>query len=86
MWLDTEGTQSVLRDRALSLGIPLDRILLPFASLDEIATAKSEIFEGVVKGGHAVINRDSPQFDLLERAAAAAGVPIWRRAVCRIPL
>ncbi|ASY57183.1 MULTISPECIES: UDP-N-acetylmuramoylalanyl-D-glutamyl-2,6-diaminopimelate--D-alanyl-D-alanine ligase [Sinorhizobium] len=45
-----------------------------FASLDEIAAAKAEIFEGVVKGGHAVINRDSPQFELLERAAAAAGI------------
>lgn len=45
-----------------------------FTSLDEIAAAKAEIFEGVVNGGHAVINRDSAQYDLLERAAAAAGV------------
>ncbi|WEX76350.1 UDP-N-acetylmuramoylalanyl-D-glutamyl-2,6-diaminopimelate--D-alanyl-D-alanine ligase [Sinorhizobium numidicum] len=45
-----------------------------FASLDEIATAKAEIFEGVVNGGHAIINHDSPQYALLERAAAAAGV------------
>ncbi|MCA1367584.1 UDP-N-acetylmuramoylalanyl-D-glutamyl-2,6-diaminopimelate--D-alanyl-D-alanine ligase [Bradyrhizobium sp. BRP14] len=45
-----------------------------FSSLDEIAAAKAEIFEGVVKGGHAVINRDSAQYDLLERAAAGAGV------------
>ncbi|MBB4185508.1 UDP-N-acetylmuramoylalanyl-D-glutamyl-2,6-diaminopimelate--D-alanyl-D-alanine ligase [Sinorhizobium terangae] len=45
-----------------------------FESLDEIAAAKAEIFEGVVKGGHAVLNIDSPQFTLLERAAGAAGV------------
>ncbi|THK34501.1 UDP-N-acetylmuramoylalanyl-D-glutamyl-2,6-diaminopimelate--D-alanyl-D-alanine ligase [Ensifer sp. MPMI2T] len=45
-----------------------------FESLDEIAAAKAEIFEGVVKGGHAVLNIDSPQFTLLERAASAAGV------------
>ncbi|MCA1439584.1 UDP-N-acetylmuramoylalanyl-D-glutamyl-2,6-diaminopimelate--D-alanyl-D-alanine ligase [Ensifer sp. IC4062] len=45
-----------------------------FQSLDEIAAAKAEIFEGVVKGGHAVLNIDSAQFTILERAAAAAGV------------
>ncbi|MBP1883322.1 UDP-N-acetylmuramoylalanyl-D-glutamyl-2,6-diaminopimelate--D-alanyl-D-alanine ligase [Sinorhizobium mexicanum] len=45
-----------------------------FESLDEIAAAKAEIFEGVVKGGHAVLNIDSPQYNLLERAAGAAGV------------
>lgn len=45
-----------------------------FESLDEIAAAKAEIFEGVVNGGHAVLNLDSPQYALLERAAGAAGV------------
>ncbi|OHV82368.1 UDP-N-acetylmuramoylalanyl-D-glutamyl-2,6-diaminopimelate--D-alanyl-D-alanine ligase [Ensifer sp. LCM 4579] len=45
-----------------------------FSSLDEIASAKAEIFEGVVAGGHAVINRDTPQYELLEKAAQAAGV------------
>ncbi len=35
---------------------------------------KATIFEGVVNGGHAVINRDSAQYEFLERAAAAAGV------------
>ncbi|MDX0677003.1 UDP-N-acetylmuramoyl-tripeptide--D-alanyl-D-alanine ligase [Sinorhizobium medicae] len=45
-----------------------------FASLDDIAAAKAEIFEGVVNGGHAVINRDSAQYELLEKAAATAGV------------
>ncbi|WEX86236.1 UDP-N-acetylmuramoylalanyl-D-glutamyl-2,6-diaminopimelate--D-alanyl-D-alanine ligase [Sinorhizobium garamanticum] len=45
-----------------------------FESLDEIAAAKAEIFEGVVKGGHAVLNLDSPQCTLLERAAGVAGV------------
>ncbi|WP_331371632.1 UDP-N-acetylmuramoylalanyl-D-glutamyl-2,6-diaminopimelate--D-alanyl-D-alanine ligase [Sinorhizobium chiapasense] len=45
-----------------------------FESLDEIAAAKAEIFEGVVKDGHAVLNIDSPQYTLLERTAGAAGV------------
>lgn len=45
-----------------------------FASLDEIASAKAEIFEGVVNGGHAIIGRDIPQYELLEKAAQAAGV------------
>jgi UDP-N-acetylmuramoyl-tripeptide--D-alanyl-D-alanine ligase len=45
-----------------------------FASLDEIAAAKAEIFSGVVAGGHAVINRDSPHFDFLKDQAKAAGI------------
>lgn len=45
-----------------------------FSSLDDIAVAKSEIFEGVVPGGTALINRDSGQFDIMERAAQVAGV------------
>ncbi len=45
-----------------------------FSSLDDIATAKAEIFEGIVPGGYGLINRDSSQFPLLEQAAAAAGV------------
>ncbi len=45
-----------------------------FKSLDEIADAKAEIFSGLVPGGHAVINRDTPYFDRLAAAAKAAGV------------
>ncbi|WP_457585648.1 UDP-N-acetylmuramoylalanyl-D-glutamyl-2,6-diaminopimelate--D-alanyl-D-alanine ligase [Ensifer canadensis] len=45
-----------------------------FESLDQIAEAKAEIFEGVVNGGHAVINHDSAQYKLLEKAAGTAGV------------
>jgi UDP-N-acetylmuramoyl-tripeptide--D-alanyl-D-alanine ligase len=45
-----------------------------FKSLDEIADAKAEIFSGVVKGGHAVINQDSPYFDHLKRAAQVHGI------------
>lgn len=45
-----------------------------FSSLADIATAKSEIFEGIVPGGAAMINRDSAYFDQMERAATAAGV------------
>ncbi|WP_242217002.1 UDP-N-acetylmuramoylalanyl-D-glutamyl-2,6-diaminopimelate--D-alanyl-D-alanine ligase [Shinella zoogloeoides] len=45
-----------------------------FRDLEEIAAAKAEIFEGVVPGGHAILNRDNEQFAFLERAAKAAGV------------
>ena len=45
-----------------------------FRDLEEIAAAKAEIFEGVVPGGHAVLNRDNEQFGFLEKAAKAAGV------------
>lgn len=45
-----------------------------FSSLDDIAMAKSEIFDGIVPGGHALINRDSAQFEVMERAAQEAGV------------
>jgi UDP-N-acetylmuramoyl-tripeptide--D-alanyl-D-alanine ligase len=45
-----------------------------FKSIKEIAAAKAEIFEGLVPGGHAILNRDSDQFNFLDRAAQAAGV------------
>jgi UDP-N-acetylmuramoyl-tripeptide--D-alanyl-D-alanine ligase len=45
-----------------------------FGTLDKIADAKAEIFEGLEPGGAAVINRDNPQFARLSRAAKAAGV------------
>jgi UDP-N-acetylmuramoyl-tripeptide--D-alanyl-D-alanine ligase len=45
-----------------------------FRDLEEIAAAKAEIFEGVVPGGHALLNRDNEQFAFLEKAAHAAGV------------
>ena len=44
-----------------------------FSSLDEIAQAKAEIFSGVVPGGAAIINRDTPYFDMLKTAALASG-------------
>jgi UDP-N-acetylmuramoyl-tripeptide--D-alanyl-D-alanine ligase len=45
-----------------------------FRNLDEIAAAKAEIFEGVEKGGAALINRDDPRWKLLDKAAQAAGI------------
>lgn len=45
-----------------------------FASVDEIADAKAEIFEGVEPGGSAVINRDNPYFERLAAAARANGI------------
>ncbi|HWL31390.1 MAG TPA: UDP-N-acetylmuramoylalanyl-D-glutamyl-2,6-diaminopimelate--D-alanyl-D-alanine ligase [Xanthobacteraceae bacterium] len=45
-----------------------------FPSVEAIADAKAEIFQGIEPGGAAVINRDNPHFARLERAAKAAGV------------
>ena len=45
-----------------------------FRDIEEIAAAKAEIFEGVVPGGHALLNRDNEHFAFLEKAAVAAGV------------
>ena len=38
-----------------------------FASVDDIARAKAEIFSGVEPGGAALINRDNPHYALLAR-------------------
>jgi UDP-N-acetylmuramoyl-tripeptide--D-alanyl-D-alanine ligase len=45
-----------------------------FKDLEDIAAAKAEIFEGIVPGGHALLNRDNAQYAFLEKAAVAAGV------------
>jgi UDP-N-acetylmuramoyl-tripeptide--D-alanyl-D-alanine ligase len=45
-----------------------------FVSIEAIADAKAEIFEGVPKGGAAVLNRDNPHFARLEAAARAQGI------------
>jgi UDP-N-acetylmuramoyl-tripeptide--D-alanyl-D-alanine ligase len=45
-----------------------------FSSLDGIAEAKAEIFSGVVSGGAAIINQDSPYFDFLSQKAKACGI------------
>ena len=45
-----------------------------FKSIKEIATAKAEIFEGVVPGGHVVLNRDNDQFNFLDRTAQSFGI------------
>ncbi|MBV1701348.1 MAG: UDP-N-acetylmuramoylalanyl-D-glutamyl-2,6-diaminopimelate--D-alanyl-D-alanine ligase [Hyphomicrobiales bacterium] len=43
-----------------------------FGSVDAIARAKGEIFSGLVKGGAAIINRDVPQFAILQEMAKAS--------------
>jgi UDP-N-acetylmuramoyl-tripeptide--D-alanyl-D-alanine ligase len=49
-----------------------------FNSLDEIARAKAEIFEGVMADGHALLNRDDARWKLLDAAAKAAGIKnVW---------
>jgi len=45
-----------------------------FKDLEEIASAKAEIFEGLEPGGSAILNRDIKQFDFLEQKAKDAGV------------
>jgi len=44
-----------------------------FASVDGIADAKAEIFDGLTPGGTAVLNRDNRYFDRLRTAALASG-------------
>ena len=47
-----------------------------FASVEAIADAKAEIFEGVEPGGLAILNRDNPHFAHLAAAARGRGVAI----------
>lgn len=44
-----------------------------FASVEEIADAKAEIFAGLEENGVAVLNRDNPHFERLDRAARDHG-------------
>src|SRR3546814_1773190 len=45
-----------------------------FDSVEQIADAKAEIFDGVEPGGAAVLNRDNPFYERLASAARARGV------------
>ncbi|MDQ0320945.1 UDP-N-acetylmuramoyl-tripeptide--D-alanyl-D-alanine ligase [Pararhizobium capsulatum DSM 1112] len=45
-----------------------------FKDLAEIAAAKAEIMEGLVSGGHVILNRDNDQYAFLERQANDLGV------------
>lgn len=45
-----------------------------FANLEEIATAKAEIFEGIIPGGYALLNRDDKRYRQLEELAQKAGI------------
>ena len=49
-----------------------------FKSLDEIARAKAEVFEGVEPGGAALLNRDDPRWSVLAKMAKAAGIATVR--------
>ncbi len=60
-----------------------------FGSLEAIAEAKSEIFEGVGAGGTAVLNRDSPMYPVMARRAKERGITIvtfgeHEKADCRL--
>ena len=45
-----------------------------FTSVEEIAAAKAEIFEGVEPGGAAILNRDNKHYAFLEQRAQDAGI------------
>lgn len=45
-----------------------------FASVEDIARAKGEIFSGIVRGGAAIVNRDNRHFSLLVDLAHRQGV------------
>lgn len=45
-----------------------------FGSVEEIAAAKAEIFDGVEPGGAAILNRDNKHFAFLEERAQEAGI------------
>ncbi len=45
-----------------------------FASIEDIADAKAEIFDGVEPGGAAILNRDNSHFARLEAAAQTKGL------------
>ncbi|WP_299473514.1 UDP-N-acetylmuramoylalanyl-D-glutamyl-2,6-diaminopimelate--D-alanyl-D-alanine ligase [uncultured Roseibium sp.] len=47
-----------------------------FDSVEKIAQAKAEIFDGLEPGGIAILNKDNRQFDLLRFLAATAGVSV----------
>ena len=47
-----------------------------FASVEEIADAKAEIFAGLEAGGTAILNRDNAHFERLKRQAEEAGATI----------
>lgn len=48
-----------------------------FASVEDIAKAKAEIFEGLPPGGIAVINADNPHAARLAAAATKVGAKVW---------
>jgi len=49
-----------------------------FDSLEGIADAKAEIFDGLEPGGTVILNRDTPYFDhLAEKAKAAGAGMVW---------
>lgn len=50
--------------------------LAQFASVADIAQEKAEIFEGVVPGGTAIINRDNVHFPALDARARSCGLNI----------
>lgn len=48
-----------------------------FTSIEDIARAKAEVFEGMMKGGQVLLNRDNLHFDLLSKLAEAHDLHVY---------
>lgn len=48
-----------------------------FQSIEDLARAKGEIFEGMEAGGKAILNRDNPQYALLSALAEKQGLKVY---------
>lgn len=48
-----------------------------FKSTEDIARAKAEIFEGMVRGGAVLLNRDNPHFELLSMLSQEQGLSVF---------
>jgi len=48
-----------------------------FKSVEDIARAKTEIFEGMARGNPVILNRDNPHFHLLETLAHQQGLKVY---------
>lgn len=60
---------ALLRPNIAVISLIAPAHLAHFNTVDDIAAAKAEIFEGLAAGGVAILNRDDPYFDRLSKAA-----------------
>lgn len=73
------GPLSVMADLDVALVTTVAPVhMAAFKDVDEIAAAKAEIFEGLRRGGVAVINHDIGTYRILHKAAKKAGAHLVR--------